>query len=106
MFLAFRRTILPDRGIAGGMTNDVTYLGISSGASVPPGSDSAETRPTLLLQGRRVAAPAIPTALMNCRLVRITVPFCFAWPRDLLLGHHSLWPNDTTITIKGDVGAS
>jgi len=52
-----------DRGIAGGMTNDVTYLGISSGASVPPGSDSAETRPTLLLQGRRVAAPAIPTAL-------------------------------------------
>src|SRR6266511_1834341 len=64
------------RGIAGGITSGVTYLGIDPGGSVPPGS-CASARCTANCHGNTNEAPVTVPAARNCRLEsRMLIPPC------------------------------
>src|SRR2546430_3070759 len=60
------------------MTSGITYWGIRVGSNDPPGSASAHERRMFPRQGRSVAAPATPIALMNCPLDCIREPWSIA----------------------------
>src|SRR6266508_4337844 len=77
MFLLPPRTwSLAVRGIAGGITSGVTYLGIDPGGSVPPGT-CASARCTANCHGNTNEAPATAPDVRNWRLEsRMLIPPC------------------------------
>src|SRR6266498_3007544 len=68
-----RTGILLVRGIAGGITSEVTYFGMLPGGSVPPGT-WARARRTSNRSGRYSEAPAATPYLRNCS--RVTQATC------------------------------
>src|SRR6266511_499271 len=61
-------------GITGRMNKGVTYLGIDSGGSVPPGTGAAPAERARNAAGTSNAAPVTVPAWINCRRVSIDIP--------------------------------